>query len=138
MQVSLSDAASIWSVPFGEDISVDLSIAVEASLNKVDLIVGLYSLKGFEIASWSNKSSGVELPVRQGINAFRIAFQKLKLLPGHYFIEFLLLTTRGVEDYVPETAHFTVVSNAEAARIDAATMTGALIPEVEVSILDRL
>jgi hypothetical protein len=67
-------------------LSLDLAIDAQASVAEVDVYIGVFSARGFEVATWSNRCSEVKLPVRPGINIFRIGFQQLRLLPGHYFL----------------------------------------------------
>ena len=76
-----SDAGSSWAIPFGQDLSLDLLIDAQPTVTQIDVAVGLYSIRGFEVASWSNKCSDVELPVHPGINTFRIRFSESPSAP---------------------------------------------------------
>jgi lipopolysaccharide transport system ATP-binding protein len=131
-----SDAKSDWSIPFGRLLSLDLSIDVQALVADVEIIIGIFSLRGFEVASWSNKCSNVKPKVRPGINTFRIEFDHLRLLPGRYFLGFALRSGRGVEDHIAEAVFFEITHSPEAAEIDAELLGGAFVPSVTVSTLD--
>jgi lipopolysaccharide transport system ATP-binding protein len=131
-----SGAQSTWSLPFGQQLSLDISLEVQSSVNRVELLIGLYSIRGFEVATWSNKSNNMELAVHPGINIFRIGFQHLRLLPGQYFLTFVTYSSRGVEDVVLEAVHFEITSSPEAAEIGANSFGGAFVPFASVSILD--
>ena len=50
VKVSPSDAESSWSIPFGQRLSLDLSIDVQSSLNQIQVFIGLSSTRGFEVA----------------------------------------------------------------------------------------
>ena len=130
-----SDAGS-WSLPFGKPLSLDLSIEVDASVSKIDVIVGVFSARGFEVASWTNKCSNVELVVRPGRNTFRITYQNLRLLPGRYSLGFGIIGDRGYEDAVNEAVQFEITSSVEAAKIEAHHFGGALVASAEISMLD--
>ncbi|WP_213769897.1 ABC transporter ATP-binding protein [Bradyrhizobium sp. dw_78] len=136
VQASPSNSESSWSLPFGQRLSLDLAVDAESSVNEIEVFVEIYSLRGFEVATWSNTCSGVKLPLRPGINTFRIGFPELSLLPGHYFIGISLVGKDGIEDYINEAIFFEVVSSAEAVKINAQVLGGALVPSATVSILD--
>ena len=94
-------------------------------------------LEDFEVASWWNKCNDVQLLVRPGINTFRIRFEQLRLLPGHYSLGFALRSDRGAEDWVPDAVLFEVTTSPEAAAIDAQGFGGALVASATISVLDR-
>ena len=131
-----SDANSSWSIPFGQQLSLDLSIDAQSSMTQVQLAIGISSNRGFQVATWTNSCSNVQLPVRPGKNTFRIGFQKLRLLPGQYFLTLVLNSDRGLEDYILEAIRFEIIPSAEAAEIGAQKFGGAIVPFAEVSILD--
>ena len=58
-RLSPSDAESSWSVPFGQQLSLDLSIDAQSSVTQIEVVIGLFSIRGFEVASWSNRCSNV-------------------------------------------------------------------------------
>jgi lipopolysaccharide transport system ATP-binding protein len=131
-----SDPNSSWSLPFGKELSLDISIDVESSVTRLSMAIGLWSERGFEVASWSNKCVGMELPVRAGTNTFRIAYEHLRLLPGQYFLGFGVASDRGIEDYLPEAIQFQVVPTTESVEIDADKMGGAIVASVRACTLD--
>lgn len=136
VRVSPSDAGSSWSIPFGQRLSLDLSIDTQPSATRIDVILGIYSPLGFEVASWSTRCSNVELAIRPGINTFRIEFEHLRLLPGRYFLGMGILSGRGYEDAIDEAVQFEITPSPEAAEIDAQSFTGALAAFATVSVLD--
>jgi lipopolysaccharide transport system ATP-binding protein len=134
-KASPSEAKANWSIPFGQQLSLDISIEAQSSMTQVEVVIGLYSTRGFEVASWSNKCSDVELPLASGINTVRVGFRQLRLLPGHYFLDIALVSGRGVEDYVSEAVQFEVIHSPEAAEINADKMGGVFVPSATVSLL---
>jgi lipopolysaccharide transport system ATP-binding protein len=136
VKVAPSDSESGWSLPFGEPLSLDLSIDSQSFLTEVDVYIEINSVRGFEIATWSNKFGNVNLATRPGINIFRIAFPQLRLLTGHYFFSVALVWKGGVEDYVSEAVFFEVISSSEGARINAQGLRGAMVPDATVTVLD--
>lgn len=135
-KVCPSDSNSSWALPYGQPLSLNLSVDVQPSVTRVEVVIALYSMQGFEIATWTNRCSDVELPVRAGINTFKIEFCHLRLLPGQYFLGIALGCGHGFEDYFPEAVTFEVISSPESADINADIFRGALVPFVDVSILD--
>jgi lipopolysaccharide transport system ATP-binding protein len=136
VQVSPSDARSTWSIPFGQQLSLDIAINAEASLSHVELGIGVFSAGGFEVASWSSKCSDVQLPVRTGINTFRMQFEHLRLIPGHYYFGIGLHGERGVLDWDPEAVLFEITTTPEAAALDAGSFGAAIAAFATVSVLD--
>jgi lipopolysaccharide transport system ATP-binding protein len=137
-KASPSDAGSSWSLPFGQHLSLDLSIDAQSSVTQVELGIELHSIRGFQVASWKSKycnAPGAPLPVRPGMNTFRIAFQHLRLLPGLYFLGIGVNCGRGW-DYIPEAVQFEITPSPEAAQIDATTFGGVLVPSATIAILD--
>ena len=132
-----SDPARNWSLPFGQDLSLNLLIDAQSSATEVELFIGINSARGFELATWSNRCSGVRLPLRPGTNTFRIAFPQLRLLPGQYFLGMALDCGRGCEDLINEAVFFEVTSSPEAAKINAPELRGAMVPSATVFILDK-
>jgi homopolymeric O-antigen transport system ATP-binding protein len=132
---STPDANSGWSLPFGQHLSLDVSINAPSSVTQVGVTIALFSARGFEIATWSNKFGKVELSVRPGANTFRIQFQNLRLLPGQYSFGISLRDGRGGEDYVHEAVLFEITSTPEAAEFDADTFRGAFVPSGTISII---
>jgi len=135
-EASPSDANGNWSIPFGQQLSLDLSIDAQSSVTQVQLAIGISSNRGFQVATWTNSCSNVQLPVRPGKNTFRIGFEKLRLLPGQYFLTLVLNSNRGLEDYIIEAIRFEIIPSAESAEIGAQKFDGTIVPFAEVSILD--
>jgi lipopolysaccharide transport system ATP-binding protein len=133
--VSSPDLQSSWSIPFGSQVSLDVSMEVHSSIAEAEVVIGLYSIRGFEVASWSNKCSGVNLAMHVGMNVVRIEFQQLRLLPGQYVFGIAVVSNRGMEDYVAEAVQFEIVHNYQAAEINTDKMGGAFIPAAVVSVL---
>ena len=136
VQASPSEAESDWTLPFGQRLAFDLVISTEPSVSQVGLGIGVFSFRGFEVASWTNRCSNVDLSLKPGINNLRIVFENLRLLPGHYSLGFCLRCDRGIEDWVPEAVLFEVTTSPEAAEIDADTFGGAFVPSATVSVVE--
>ncbi len=135
-KASPSDATLSWSIPFGQQLSVDLSVLAQSDFSPAELFIGIISARGFEVASWCNSCSAQNLQLHSGINTFRIGFQNLRLLPGRYSLGVALRCNRGFEDYVPEAVLFEIISNAEAANINAEILRGALFAPATVLVLN--
>ena len=128
-----------WSIPFGQRLSFDLWIHCDISTNDAELGIGLFSARGYEIASWTNSCSGDVLAARTGLNVFRIEYLNLTLLPGRYFLGIGIRSSvgGGFEDYLPEAIPFEITVNAKSADINGRTFGGSLLPEVKMSKLQR-
>ncbi len=133
--ISPSATEGSWSIPFGEPLAVDLSIDVQPSISRVEIALDV-KVGGLEVVTWTNKCSDVELPVRPGINTFRIEFSEIRLLPGQYFLGIALGTGRGFESYIPEAVRFEILSSSAAAEINAKDFGGVVVPSAIVSILE--
>ena len=136
IKVTPAGGSNTWSLPFGKQLTFDLTVDVQPSVTHADLIVGIFSARGFEVASWTNKCSNVELALRPGMNTFRIEYQHPRLLPGRYFLGFGVIGDRGYEDAVNEAVQFEITSSPEAAKIDAHHFGGASVAAAIVSILE--
>jgi lipopolysaccharide transport system ATP-binding protein len=132
-KVCSSEVGRAWLFPFGHQLSIDLSIDAKPNVNEVEVIVGLYSIRGFGVATWSSAVDGVELRLHPGTNTFRIGFQRLRLLPGRYLLAFSLYSSRGFEDGIPEAVQFEIM---EAAEIDPERMVGSTLVSATVSVID--
>ena len=133
VSVAPSEAVGSWSIPYGQALAVDLSVdVVQPSTSRIEIALDVKS-RGFEVATWTNRCSNVELPVRPGINTFRVEFKDLRLLPGQYFLGINLGTGRGFESYIPEAVPFEITASPEAAAIDALYLGGALVASATVS-----
>ena len=135
IEVTPSDAAGNWSLPFGTQLSLDLSIEAQPSITRIDVILGIFSPRGFEVATWTNKCSNVTLSVRPGLNTFRIEYENLRLLPGRYLLGMGIIGDRGYEDAVNEAVQFEITPSPEAAQIDAHHFGGAIAASARVSVL---
>lgn len=134
-KASPSNTKSSWSIPFGQQLSLDLSIDAQSPLSQIDIFIGIFSARGFEVASWSNSRTDQELELRPGINTFRIKFEEMRLLPGLYSFGMALRCSRGMEDCIPKAISFEVIPNGEAADINAEILGGALFIPATVSVL---
>ena len=133
--VKVAPSEGNWSIPFGQPLSLDLSIKAQTSVKRVEVAIYVKA-RGFEVATWTNKCSHVELPVRPGINTFRIEFQDLRLLPGQYSIGFNLGCGRGFENAIPDAVQFEITSSPAAAEINAESFNGAVVASATVNVLD--
>jgi lipopolysaccharide transport system ATP-binding protein len=132
-----SDAGNSWSIPFGHRFSLDLSIETKPSVTEVEVLIGIFSTTGFEVASWTTKCSNTRLVVSPGTHTLRIEFPDLRLLPGHYFLGINLRSSRGLEDAIREAVQFEITTSAEAAEIDAYRLRGGLLLNGTVAFLDQ-
>jgi lipopolysaccharide transport system ATP-binding protein len=105
-------------------------------MSSVELRVGLFSTRGFEVASWSSIYSQIAIGLKFGATNFRVAIEDMTLLPGHYFLGIELRSSRGVEDHLSEAVSFEIVTTAEAATFDAQLLGGAVIPKVNLMMCD--
>jgi ABC-type polysaccharide/polyol phosphate transport system ATPase subunit len=138
VSASPSDAESTWSIPFGKPLSLDLSVDIQPSVSKVELVIAVFSTRGFEVATWSDTCGGADLPVRPGINTYRVKFQHMRLLPGQYYLSIGLGSGRGFDnaDWIPEAVLFEVVPSVESAAMNVDFFGGAFVPTVDISLLD--
>lgn len=128
--------SSDWSIPFGEHLSFDLWVDSRHSVGPLEVLGGIYSAGGFEIASWSSNSNKALIAVHSGLNAFRIRFQQLQMLPGRYSLAIALRSERGYEDAIQEAIQFDVITSAVAAEINADLLDGAVLASPTVSVLN--
>jgi lipopolysaccharide transport system ATP-binding protein len=134
--VSPSGSGSSWSLPFGQQLSLDLSIDVLSTETRVEVLIALFLIQGFQLATWTDQCSDIELSVRPGTNTFRIGFQHLLLRPGRYFLGIGVRDSRGCADWIPEAVQFEVTPSLEAAKINAESLRGALVLSATVSVID--
>ena len=135
-KVSPSDANNSWSLSFGQQLSLDVSIEAQSTETRVEVLIAVFSTQGFQLATWTNKCSDQELPVRPGINTFRVGFQHLRLLPGRYFLGIGVRDSWGSGDWIPEAVQFEIISSLEAAEINADAFGGAFVPSATVSVIE--
>lgn len=124
-----------WSFPFGRSLTFDLWIESAKVMENIEVAIGLFSAKGYEIASWTNLCSNASLATQPGLNAIRIEYEDLRLLPGQYSLHIGVRATAGgaLDDYIPDAVTFEVVASAEAAVINSRTFGGSLVPRVRLS-----
>jgi lipopolysaccharide transport system ATP-binding protein len=134
-QVNVSNGQKSWSIPFGQRISFDLWIDSKFALGNIELGIGLFSARGFEIASWTSTCSGTDLALRSGSNVFRVEYGDIILLPGQYYIGLGLRSMRGFEDYIPDAVSFEVTVSEKSAEINAQTFGGLIVPRVAISTI---
>jgi lipopolysaccharide transport system ATP-binding protein len=127
-----------WSFFFGEEIGLNLSLESKVSLSNIEIAIGLYSSRGFEVASWTNSCESTAASVSAGLNVFRITYQNMQLLPGQYYLGIGIRSARafGFEDYIPNAIAFEVLPSEKSAQINAHTFGGVLVPSVEILHLD--
>jgi hypothetical protein len=135
-RISPSNEKSNWSVPFGQQIAVDLSIQCKSVFSPAELFVAVSSARGFEVVSWSNRCNEQDVSLQAGTNNFRIEFKDLRLLPGRYTLSLAVRGDRGFEDYVPDAVSFEVTPSPEAAMINAEVFGGVLIASAQISVLE--
>lgn len=136
VSVMPSDPNASWSVPFGQALSLDISIDAQPSVTQAELGIGIYSIRGYEVASWSTWCTDAKLLVRPGRNTFRIAFEQLGLLPGVYTLGIALGSGRGYEQWIPEAVSFEIISSLEASEIRADLLGGAIAAAASVCTLE--
>jgi lipopolysaccharide transport system ATP-binding protein len=125
----------IWSYPFGEPQALKIQVEAKHSINKIELGIGLFSARGFEVASWSSSYAQSLLSLKAGSNMIQINFNELKLLPGRYYLGLGLRSERGFEDYISEAVWFEVVISKESAQANTHTMQGAFVLNAEARVI---
>jgi lipopolysaccharide transport system ATP-binding protein len=128
-------AQTIWSYPFGQQLAIQAHVQSKQTIEKIELGIGLFSARGFEVASWTSSCSRSLLTLNTGLNTILITYTDLKLLPGRYYLGIGLRSERGLEDYVPEAVWFEVVVSNESARADAHIFGGAFVPNIETQVI---
>jgi lipopolysaccharide transport system ATP-binding protein len=124
-----------WSFTFGEELAFEIQIKARISMPNIEMVVGLHSARGFEVATWSNYCSQSQLPLQAGLNVFRIAYRDFTLLPGQYVLGMSLNSSTGLEDYVADALSFEVTPNLNSAQINAHSFRGTIVPNVKLSIM---
>jgi lipopolysaccharide transport system ATP-binding protein len=113
-----------WTIPFRESLSFELSINASQKFDEIVIVICICSSGGLEFATWSSEYNNLSLALEPGINNFKIEFQSLNLVPGHYSLGVAILRDRGVEDWVPDVVFFEITSTAESARLETARLNG--------------
>ncbi len=129
-----------WSFPFGQHLAFDLWVDSGVAVTDAELGIGLFTTKGYEIASWTSACSGGNLVARPGLNVYRIEYEDLMLLPGQYFLGIGIRSTDGgnFEDYLPEAVSFEITVSAKSAEINGRGFGGSLVPRVRFSKLQNV
>jgi len=138
VQIATCDEKSNWCFPFGEDVGFEISVDVRTppnGVNNVKIAIDLYSVRGFMLASWSSDCTNKKISLTVGLNAFRIMYKKLLLLPGQYYIHIGVSSNGVFEDYIPNAITFDVVPSAKSVQMSAQNYGGAFIPKVDFSKL---
>jgi ABC-type polysaccharide/polyol phosphate transport system ATPase subunit len=133
-----SEENCTWSIPFGRPLSLDVAIDVKYAVRQVELSV-YFSMRGFEIVTWTSRSSGVELPVRPGINTFRITFPDLRLKTGRYSLGLNVMNVdsgRDFDDDIPDAVQFEITSSNDAAEINIDKIYGVVIANATVARIE--
>ena len=125
-----------WSFAFGEQLGFEICIEAQTSMPNIEMVIGLHSARGFEVATWSNNCCRTHLPLRAGMNVFQIAYRDLTLLPGQYILGMSLNSSMGFEDYVPESLSFEITPSLKSAQINADSFGGVIVPNVEVLVME--
>jgi len=126
-----------WSIPFGERLSFDISVNTSIESAEAELGIGLFSTKGYEIASWTSACENTNLVTRRGFNLYRIEYEDLMLLPGQYFLGIGIRSTSGgaLEDYIPEAINFEITESQKSVDINGRSFRGSVVPRVRLSRL---
>jgi hypothetical protein len=130
------DGKKDWHFSFGENLGFQLFVDAELPMEDVEIGVGLFSVRGFEVASWNNKCSNTRLSLQPGKNHFSLRFDDLRLLPGQYYYGIGIRSGRGFEDYIPKALTISVISNETSAQINAHTFKGVLVPNAGIVTID--
>jgi lipopolysaccharide transport system ATP-binding protein len=136
LKVAPFNSQMSWSIPFGQEFAFDLWIEVSSSMENTEIGIGVFSTRGFEVASWNTRCSRTNLRLKKGTNAFRIEYHDLALLPGQYLLAISVRSERGLEDYLSDAATFEVVPSSEASEINAQALGGVIVPKGSISALD--
>ena len=124
-----------WSLPFGQPLAFHLHIEALQPMKDIELGIGLFSARGFEVASWTSTYSGSLLPLQIGLNTVCVDYKDALLLPGHYFLGIGLRSERGFEDYLPEALWFEVVVSEKSSAANTHTFGGIIVPKVEAQVI---
>jgi lipopolysaccharide transport system ATP-binding protein len=124
-----------WVFPFGQNFAFDVQLETLQSFNNIELGIGLFSNRGFEVASWTSTYSRTTLPLNFGVNTVRVEYQNFALLPGQYWLGIGIRSDRGFEDYVPEAVRFEIIVSENGAEANTHTFGGIIIPSVDARVL---
>jgi lipopolysaccharide transport system ATP-binding protein len=116
-----------WSIPFGTQPSLDITIGVSPPVDQIELAVAVLTSSGLELATWTNYCNKTKLNVQEGPNTFRVSFEHLRIRPGQYYFGIALGAGRGFEVWIPDAVSFEVTSSEEGASINADITNGAIL-----------
>ena len=125
-----------WAFPFREDLSFELGIMASERLDEIVIGIGVFSPRGFEVASWSSKCNNLSFPLKPGINCFKIEYHNLTLVPGRYSLGVALWCDQSVEDVVEDAVIFEVTATPETAWLNE--FNGALLASASVATSEQL
>jgi lipopolysaccharide transport system ATP-binding protein len=128
-------AKKLWSYPFGSPLAMQVQVEARHAIDNIELGIGLFTSRGFEVASWTSRCSPSLLSLKAGLNTVLVNYADLKLLAGQYYFGIGIRSERGLEDYVPEAVGFEVVVSDESARAGSNIFGGAFVPNVETQII---
>jgi lipopolysaccharide transport system ATP-binding protein len=128
----MSFQANAWSFDFRENVSFQLQVYSSDQLHKLEIGVAIYSYLGFELASWQS----IPLPLRRGVNNYKIEFQELTLAPGQYSLGVGLACDQRTEDWMPDAATFEVTETQETGRLRVKGFNGAMLASARCVVLE--
>ncbi len=120
-----------WSFTFGEDLVFDFEIESQQHFDNIEIGIGLFSVRGFEVASWSNTYAKTNLKLEPGCNKIRLNFKDFTILPGQYYLRAGLRSDRGLEDYIPEAVQFEVLINKDSSDANTHIFGGIVVPMID-------
>lgn len=125
-----------WSFPFGEGLTFDLEVESQKPIENIEVGIGLFSSRGFEVASWTSTYAGTTLPLKTGSNKIRLDYREFKLLPGQYYLGIGIRSERGFEDYIPEAIRFEILVSKVSSDANTNTFGGLMVPNVNASVVN--
>ena len=66
-----------WAFSFRENLSFEIGIMASQQFEEISIGIDVVSPRGFDVASWSTKCNDRFLPLKPGINNFKIEFHNL-------------------------------------------------------------
>ncbi len=136
-EISSGNQNGNWIFPFGDPITLEICVETQIPVDDIELAIGLFSARGFEVTSWTNRCSRTAVPLRPGSNLLRVEYSDMLLLPGHYSFGIGLRSERGIEDYLSNAANFEIVASAMSAEISTQGFGGVLVPRAKIFSFDE-
>jgi lipopolysaccharide transport system ATP-binding protein len=124
-----------WSIPYGGEISLKISVQVKKALDYLELGLALCTATGFEIASSLSCDSLPLTPTASGQYVARVSFPSMILAPGQYFFGLGLRSERGMEDYLAEAVWFEILPTAESSDQRVHLRKGPLVPNLRCEMI---